>query len=58
MGLLVPDSFVVNISAEDRPRVDRLVNVLDRLVGLLEHVVNQKELVIRANFDNQQKPVM
>lgn len=46
MGLLD-----VNISKEDRPRIDRLTNVLERVVSLAEEVVRGRELTIRISLD-------
>jgi len=47
MGLLD-----INISDEDRPRVDRLITVLERLTRVIEQTVN-KELVVRANLEDK-----
>jgi hypothetical protein len=51
MGLLD-----VNISDQDRPRVDRLIAVLERLARVAEQVSGQKQLVVRAELEDK-KPV-
>jgi len=51
MGLLD-----INISQEDRPRVDRLIAVLERLTRVAEQLAGQKQLVVRAEFEDK-KPV-
>jgi hypothetical protein len=48
MGLLD-----INISDQDRPRVDRLINVLERLTRVIEQLSGQKQLVVRAEFEDK-----
>ena len=48
MGLLD-----INISNEDRPRVDRLIAVLERLTRVIEQVTSQKQLVVRADLEDK-----
>lgn len=47
MGLLD-----INISDEDRPRVDRLINVLERLTRVIEKTTSQ-ELIVRATLEDR-----
>ena len=51
MGLLD-----VNISDQDRPRVDRLIAVLERLTRVVEQVTGTKQLVVRADLED--KPII
>ena len=48
MGLLD-----INISQEDRPRVDRLIAVLERLTRVVEQVTGTKQLVVKATFEDK-----
>ena len=47
MGLLD-----INISDQDRPRVDRLIAVLERLTRVIEKTTNQ-ELIVRATLEDR-----
>jgi hypothetical protein len=53
MGLLVPDSFIVNISDQDRPRVDRLISVLERFTAVIENVTSKQQLVLRVDLEDK-----